>query len=319
MSNQTDNRSDSLFAKLTIAARSDVPRWTTIISGGFYAAVASISAIVYFPQWRDPDLRDLILVLVITVGWPCLLVGTVRFLDTMKHRALGFPLLIAVALLTVWNNMFDISSANTPVKIDTFPYGGLHRYDLRDIVAITGMVGITVSIAASVLRPSRLSVVYGRLRDGVLAVRRQPVKWLAVLGGLLWAGESYSRIVDTFDVFFYASNVDFFGALGFVYFWFRVDGTYILFLEAIILVLMILYSDRMQVRKSLRGAALIGCCAVVCIAYAVSFRWPMEVLPGQPTPYYDPLAWSAPAVVLLLSATIAAMFRRRLDTEASEE
>ncbi len=315
MSNQTDNRSDSLFTTLTKAVRTDIPRWSAIVSGGVYAAVASISAIVYFPQWSEPDLRDLILVLVITVGWPCLLVGTVRFLDTMRHRALGFLLLIAVALATVWNNMFDISSAITPVKIDTFPYGGLLRHDLRDVVAVTGMVAITVSIAPSVLRPSRLSVVYSRLRDGVLVVRRQPVKWLAVLGGLLWAGESYSRIVDTFDAFFYVSSVGFFDAIDGLYWWFQFDGTYILFLEAIILVLMILYADRMRARRSLRGAALLGCCAAVCVTYAVSFPWSSEVSSTD----IAPLVWSPPAAILLIVSAVAAMFKRVSDTEASAE
>lgn len=319
MSNRIENRSDTLSTMLTTAVRADIPRWSTIVSGIVYASVASISAIAYFPQWREPDLRDLILVLVVTAGWPWLLMGTVRFLDTMRHRALGFILIIALALLTISNNMFDIASANMPVKIDTFTYGGLHRHDLRDIVAVTGMVAMIVSTAVSVLRPSRLSEVYGRLRDGVVAVRREPVKWLAVLGGLLWAGESYSRIVDTFDMFLYAPSVDFFGALGFIYFWMRVDGTYILFLEAIILVLMILYVDRMQTRKSLRVSALLGCCVAVCVTYAVSFPWPSEVPAGVSSPNYAPLMWSAPALALLIGSAVAAMFRRVPDTEASEE
>ena len=315
MSNQTDNRSDSLFAKLTIAARSDVPRWTTIISGGFYAAVASISAIVYFPQWREPDLRDLILVLVITAGWPWLLMGTVRFFDTIRHRALGFLLLIALALITVWNNMLDISSANMPIKIDTFAYGGLHRHDLRDVVAVTPVVAITVATAVSVVRPNRLSEVYGRLRDGVVAVRREPVKWLAVLGGLLWAGESYSRIIDTFDVYLYTHSVGFFDALKGLYLWFHWDGTYTLFLEAFILVFMILYADRMQARRYFRVAALLGCCATVCVAYAVSFPWPSEVSSTD----LAPLVWSGPAAILLIVSAVAAMFKRGCDTEASGE
>lgn len=312
MSNQTDNQSDSLFTTLTSAVRTDIPRWATISSGIVYATIASISAIVYFPQWREPDLRDLILVLVITVGWPLLLIGTVRFLDTMRHRALGFLLLIALAFITVWNNMFDISSAIMPVKIDTFTYGGLHRHDLRDAVSVTGMVAITVSIAASVLRPSRLSDVYGRLRDGVLAVKREPVKWLAVLGGVLWTGEAYSRIFDTFDVFLSAPRVGLFDALWALYWWFRFDGTYVLFLGATILVLMILYADRMQARRHLRVVALLGCCAVVCIVYAVSFPWPSEVSD------YSPLVWSAPALLLLIVSAVAAMFRSVSDIEASE-
>lgn len=315
MSNRTENRSDTSFTRLTTAVRADIPRWSTIVSGIVYASVASISAIAYFPQWREPDLRDLILVLVVTAGWPWLLMGTVRFLDTMRHRALGFILIIALALLTISNNMFDIASANMPVKIDTFTYGGLYRHDLRDIVAVTGMVAMIVSTAVSVLRPSRLSEVYGRLRDGVVAVRREPVKWLAVLGGLLWAGESYSPIVDRYVVFFHASNLGFFEALGGLYWWIRVDGTYILFLEAIILVLMILYADRIQVQRSLRVAALLGCCVVVCLAYVVSFPWPSEVS----SPNYASFLSSAPALLLLIGSAVAAMFRRvSADTEASE-
>ena len=255
------------------------------------------------------------LVLVITAGWPWLLMGTVRFLDTMRYRALGFFVLITLALITVGNNMFDISSASIPVKIDAFTYGGLHRHDLRDVVAMTGIAAIAVSTAASVMRPSRLSAVYGRLRDGVAAVRREPVKWVAVLGGLLWAGESYSRIVHTFNVFFYAPSVDFFGALGFLYFWFRADGTYILFLEAVVLVLAILYADRMQVGRSHRMAALIGCCATVCVAYTVSFPWSSEASSTD----YAPLVWSVPALLLLIASAVAAMFRRVSDPETSAE
>ena len=315
MSNQTDNRPDSLFTRLTTAVRTDVPRWSTIVGGIVYAAVASIAAVARFPQWREPDLRDLILVLVITTGWPWLLMGTVRFLDTMRHRALGFLLMIALALLTVWNNMFDISSAIMPVKIDAFTYGGLHRHDLRDFVAVTGIVAITVSTAASILRPTRLSEVYSLLRNALGTVRREPVKWLAVLGGLLWAGQSYLRIVNMFDVFLYAPSVGFFDALGGLHWWFRVDGTYILFLEAIVLVPMILYADRMHVRRSLRVATLLGCCATVCVAYAVSFPWPSEVSSTDDAP----LVWSAPALLLLIGSAVVAMFRRVSNTEASEE
>ena len=53
MSNQTDNRPDSLFTRLTTAVRTDIPRWSTIVSGVVYAAVASISAIVYFPSGEN--------------------------------------------------------------------------------------------------------------------------------------------------------------------------------------------------------------------------------------------------------------------------
>ncbi len=295
--------------------RSDYPRWATIGSGVVYAAVSSYAAVAGYFQWREADLRDLMLVLVIAVGWTCLWVSTVRFLNIIRHQALGLLLLILFAVVTIWNNMYDISKTATPVGIKSFPYGGLFSLDLRDVVAVTGIAAITVSTAASVLRPTRLSAVYGRLRDGVVAVRSELVKWFAILGGLLWAGESYSRIVDMFDVFLNAPSVGFFNALGGLYWWFRVDGTYILFLEAIVLVLMILSVNRMQVQKSYRIAALLGCCAVVCVAYAVSFPWPSEVTPGLglPSPDYGPLAWSAPALLLLLGSAIVAMFRRMDD------
>lgn len=315
MANQTDNWSDSLFTALTTAVRSDIPRWSAIVSGIVYATVASISAIVYFPQWREPDLRDLMLVLVITAGWPWLLMSMMRFLDTMRHHALGFLLIVTLALLTVRNNMFDISSAVMPVKIDTFAYGGLHRHDLRDVVAATGIAAIIVSAAASVMRPSRLSEVYGLLSNGIVTVRREPVKWSAILGGLLWAGESYSRIAAIFDSFLNAPSVGLFDALGGLYLWFRVDGTYILFLEAIILVLMILYADKMQPRKYLRVAALLGCCVTVCFTYAVSFPWPSEASSmGR-----APLVWSVPALLILIGSVVAAMLRGVSDTEAFPE
>ena len=147
-----------------------------------------------FFQWREADLRDLLLVLFISAGWTWLWVSIVRFLDTMKIKALGFPLLILFAIVTIGNNMFDISKTVTPIAINSFPYGGLLNLDLRDIVVIVGVVAITVSTAVSVLRPSRLSESW--LLDGIATVGSEPSRYLAILGGVLWAGESYSRFVD---------------------------------------------------------------------------------------------------------------------------
>ena len=78
---------------------------------------------------------------------------------------------------------------------------------------------------------------------------------------------------------------------------------------------MILYADRMHVRRSLRVATLLGCCATVCVAYAVSFPWPSEVSSTDDAP----LVWSAPALLLLIGSAVVAMFRRVSNTEASEE
>ena len=312
MNNAREHRSDSLLTRFVMAVRTDFPRWSTIASGIAYAAVASYASVASYFQWREADLRDLLLVLFISAGWTWLWVSIVRFLDTMKIKALGFPLLILFAIVTIGNNMFDISKTVTPIAINSFPYGGLLSLDLRDIVVIVGVVAITVSTAVSVLRPSRLSGVYSWLLDGIATVGSEPSRYLAILVGVLWAGESYSRFVDAGEVFFRAKNVGFFGALDFQYAWNRIDGTYILYLEAIVLVLMILYANRMQARSSLRIAALLGCCAVVVIAYAVSFPWPSEVSPGLglPSPDYGPLAWSAPSLILLIGSAVVAIFKR---------
>ncbi len=111
-----------------------------------------------------------------------------------------------------------------------------------------------------------------------------------------------SRWYHAAELFFSFPNHGLLDALGFVYTWNRIEGTYILYLEAAILILMILYADRMQARTALRIAALLGCCAVTCIAYVVSFK-------------YGEMGWSAPALVLLLGSAIAAMFKRVNDCE----
>ncbi len=170
---------------LQMAVRADFPRWTTIAGGIGYAAVASVATIISFFQWKEAELGDLALVLLIAAGWAWLWTGIVRFLDALRHQALGLLLLILFATVTIANNMFNISETNTPVAINSFPYGGLLNLDLRDVVNVVGIAAMGVSTVVSVLRPSRLSAVYDRLRSMISTIRGEPVKWIAILGGVL--------------------------------------------------------------------------------------------------------------------------------------
>ncbi len=284
--------------RLIVAFRTDIPRWVTIVFGIVYAVVTSSALIVSYSRSADATLKGLLLMIVVAASWTLLWTVAVKFMDTMKSRMLGFLLLIVFGVLVLGNNLHDVSRALTPVET------WLSRGDLPTFVNLVSIVAIGASVTTSVLRPARLREVYCRLRT---TGQRHWFTYLTVLSGILWAADEELAIFDDAvlgPASFFADNIYGFFSSAEAFYWMNhIHGVYILYLEAAALTLMILYADRMQVRRSLRTLALLGCCAAIIIFYLVSFDVALSD--------FGPFFRSLPGPLMLLVMAFVAIFRGR--------
>lgn len=268
---------------------------------GFSAIVTAL--ITYFGN-QDSDLRDLLLLCLIIVFRSILLAMVIRFLDSLASPVVGFVLLMALMILTTWNETYDVTRTTLPV-LREFPSVSSSKAPIFDIVALASLI---IAIVPSTIRVSRLKAVYRSFVVLWHNVRRNPTRITVLVGCVAWPGMSYSIMIHAFEIFFVNPNYDFIDFVEYVYEINYLLGAHVHYLQGIVIYLIFSIVSSITSSRLQRNLGLLSFCFGVIITYAISFRWPFEVLPGLASPDYGPLLWSAPALVLLLASAIARMF-----------
>ena len=177
----------------------------TIVFGVLFAVVLSGAAIVEYASdigyFREP-LRELVrdLVWICTGAW--FLANALRFLDTMRHGVWRYLLLIGFGGLLIW---FGYTTVDTYLG-----YGADDVSELASISAAVFTMAIGVLAIISLLRRgseraddstsedeagnvsdrSRVDVVRSRIWMLVThpfrSIKRDPIRWSAILGAALW-------------------------------------------------------------------------------------------------------------------------------------
>ena len=169
--------------------RADPVRWLTIGCGVSYAITIIVAAIASYFQ-LEYGVRDLLLVVVLSVCLVWLLISVVRFLDAIKIQPLSLVLLITFGLIAIWNSWYA-----TAYIIELFISVLVFVSEFLDAVNLFGLLTFSVAIISSTLRPSRLSGTYSWIRS------QHPLSWILMLGGILWPGFLLLNILLIIDFF----------------------------------------------------------------------------------------------------------------------
>lgn len=294
----TDRKVISLLRGLVVSVRGDPVHWLTILCGVSYCLVSIGWVVVSSVLVGYTEFKDVGMAIVVIICWGFLWTVAVRFLDGMGRELLSFLMLIGFGLLVIWVGLYSVSGIIFPVFAlpDDAVYASQDIFD--DVVRVFNVVLFLTAVVVSALRPSRLSAVYAW---GVNSLKRDYLKWSVVLGGIFWPGLNLSIVGDLRTIYL-ADHYNMFDVYEGAWTWGAWQGLHLLYIEATVLVLMLVFVMRMAASRGWRIAGLLVSCVVVLVVYVLSFPWDVGYL-----------AWSAPSLILLLVAPIWSMLRELRD------